>query len=131
MTNQELFSIIRKACIEKGIKGKGHQAFIDRFIGHANLIYYLYSKLYSKRADSDSVLIELLHLIIDSYLERHPNFKKRDNEKQEKENWFLSNELVGMSLYVDRFAGKLKNMPSKLNYLDELGVNFFTLNASL
>jgi len=127
MTNQELFSIIRKACLEKGVKGKAHQVFIGRFIGHANLLHYLFSKLYSKRADSDSILIEVLHLIIDSYLERHPNFKKRDNKKQEKGNWFLSNELVGMSLYVDRFAGKLKNMPSKLNYLEELGVNFLHL----
>ena len=32
-----------------------------------------------------------------------------------------------MSLYVDRFAGTLKDMPAKLDYLEELGVNFLHL----
>jgi amylosucrase len=32
-----------------------------------------------------------------------------------------------MSLYVDRFCGDLKNMPTKLDYFEKLGVNFLHL----
>jgi len=39
----------------------------------------------------------------------------------------LSNQITGMSLYVDRFAGSLKGLAEKLNYFDELGVNFLHL----
>ena len=32
-----------------------------------------------------------------------------------------------MSLYVDRFCGNLKNLESKLDYFEKLGVNFLHL----
>ena len=32
-----------------------------------------------------------------------------------------------MSLYVDRFCGNLENLPGKLDYLDQLGVNLLHL----
>ncbi|MFX5956992.1 alpha-amylase family glycosyl hydrolase, partial [Acinetobacter baumannii] len=32
-----------------------------------------------------------------------------------------------MSLYVDRFCGNLQNLPSKLPYLKNLGINFLHL----
>jgi amylosucrase len=49
------------------------------------------------------------------------------NSRKKQTDWFLSNELVGMSLYVDRFCGTLKAMPEKLNYLVNLGVNLLHL----
>jgi len=38
-------------------------------------------------------------------------------------NWFLSQEIVGMALYCDGFAGDLEGLESHLPYLSELGVN--------
>ncbi|MFZ9589248.1 MAG: alpha-amylase family glycosyl hydrolase, partial [Chitinophagaceae bacterium] len=37
------------------------------------------------------------------------------------------NELMGMSLYVDRFCGNLQELLKKLNYIEKLGVNFLHL----
>ena len=48
-------------------------------------------------------------------------------KKLEQEGWYLSNQIAGMSLYVDRFAGNLKGMSSKLEYFNKLGVNFLHL----
>ena len=117
-----LFSVIHSVLTKKGIKGKAHQAFIDRLIGNGNLLHYLFSQLYSNREDIDSRFVEILELIIDSYKDRNPSLLKRDQNKNNKGSWFLSNDLVGMSLYVDRFAVSLGAMPKKLDYLQELDV---------
>ncbi|NCO62789.1 MAG: alpha-amylase [Flavobacteriales bacterium] len=127
MKNKALFSIIRETCKKKGINGKSDQAFIDRFIGNASLLYYLFSQLYSKREDFNAVFTEMIALIIDTYKERDLVFLNRDEEKQNKGTWFLSHELVGMSLYVDRFAGTLNDMPAKIEYLQDLGVSLVHL----
>ncbi len=127
MDNKVVFSIIRSVLTRKGIKGKSHQDFTDKLIGNGKLLHYLYSQLYSNRSDFDSAFHEILELIVDTYIERSPSLKSRDREKEKKETWFLSNELAGMSLYVDRFAGSLSKMPEKLSYLQELGVNLLHL----
>lgn len=127
MNKTALFSLIREACNAKKIDIKAHQSFIDRFIGNADLLHYLFSKIYSHRDDFDTSFKEIINLIIDSYNERHSSLKKLDQKKETKNGWFLSNELVGMSLYVDRFAGNLKGMSDKLDYLQELGVNLLHL----
>jgi amylosucrase len=71
---------------------------------------------------------DLIQTIFQAFTDRSPELKKRDEAKAKKEeNWFLSQDLVGMSLYVDRFAGKITDLPSKLSYLEKLGVNFLHL----
>ena len=88
---------------------------------------YLYSQLYSNKDIADNTFIEILELIVDSYTERSSVLKKRDLEKEKKGVWFLSNEIIGMSLYVDRFAGSLNAMSDKLDYLQDLGINLLHL----
>ncbi len=127
MGNRAIFSIIRSVIKDKGLDGKSHQDFIDRFIGNAELLHYLYSQLYCHKEAFNHTFKEILELIADSYIERSPYLKKRDKEKDKRDIWFLSNKLAGMSLYVDRFAGSLKAMPDKLNYLQDLGVNLLHL----
>ncbi len=53
--------------------------------------------------------------------------KERDGIKLEQGHWFLSNQLAGMSLYVDRFCGNITNLSSRLDYFERLGVNFLHL----
>ncbi|MBT8394811.1 MAG: alpha-amylase, partial [Bacteroidia bacterium] len=127
MDQNILFSTIHSVLTKKGIKGKAHQAFIDGLIGSGNLLHYLYSGLYSKTDDHEKDFIEILEIIIDSYLERSPSLKKRDKAKENKDLWFLSNELAGMSLYVDRFAGNINGLSKRIDYLQDLGVNLLHL----
>ncbi|MCF8274573.1 MAG: alpha-glucosidase C-terminal domain-containing protein [Flavobacteriaceae bacterium] len=127
MKNSTLFSIIHTICDSKEVKGKKHQPFLDRLISNGHVLHFLLSQLYSKKENFDTIFSEMLELIIDSYIERHPSLLKRDQEKEQKGTWFLSNDLVGMSLYVDRFAGNLSEMPKKLDYLQNLGVNLLHL----
>ena len=86
MEKNNIFSIIHSVLINKGINGKAHQDFIDRLIGNGNLLHYLFSQLYSKRDDLDTTFIEILGLIVDSYLERTTNLKKSRSGKRKKRN---------------------------------------------
>ncbi|MFC3414245.1 alpha-amylase family glycosyl hydrolase [Algoriphagus hitonicola] len=87
----------------------------------------LYESIYGNEPEIDDYFYRLLRTIFEAYVSRSPNLKKRDKDKLAKGNWFLSNELVGMSLYVDRFCGKINDLNGKLSYLEELGVNFLHL----
>ena len=53
--------------------------------------------------------------------------KERDEQKAKQDHWFLSNEITGMSLYVDRFCGNLQKLGDKLDYFEKLGVNLLHL----
>jgi amylosucrase len=101
--------------------------FAKRFLINANAINHLFQGIYGTVPDYTKKLEALVLTIIQAYQNRDPHLQERDVEKEEKGHWFLSNDIMGMSLYVDRFCGDLKTMPSKLNYLQDLGINFLHL----
>lgn len=119
---------IKKICNEQllDIAGVDH-AFYIRFIANANTLQNLYHSIYGNQKNAVQDFDSLLVLIIEAYKQRKPVFRKKDQIKEQQEAWFTSNQIVGMSLYVDRFAGNLKHMPNQLPYLQELGVNFLHL----
>jgi len=98
--------------------------FITRLIANSGDIHELYSQLYGNHPKNQKEFDHLISTIFEAHKKRKSALLKRDAEKDEKGKWFLSNELVGMSMYVDRFAGKLSNIEEKLPYLKKLGVNF-------
>jgi amylosucrase len=104
------------------IAGKDN-GFYNRFIANATAIDALYHELYNSHPQQKEFFIQLIGTIIRAYKKRATHLKQKDAAKLQKGNWFLSNELCGMSLYVDRFCGSLSAMPEKLTYLKELGVN--------
>jgi len=91
-------------------------------------ITHLYDQIYGSHPERQAGL-DRIHQILDkSFEERSDALKERDRNKIElTEPWFLSQTICGMSLYVDRFCGTLKDMPDKLDYIEELGVNFLHL----
>jgi amylosucrase len=89
----------------------------------------LFDKLYAHHPNAAECYTELLMIIDIAFTNRSNELKKLDVDKLKNENgkWFLSNKLCGMSLYVDRFCGTIKNLSNKLDYFEELGVNFLHL----
>ncbi|MEM9984438.1 MAG: amylosucrase, partial [Bacteroidota bacterium] len=47
--------------------------------------------------------------------------------REKDPTWLSSEKRVGMMLYVDRFIGRLDDFKEKLDYFDELGVNWLHL----
>ena len=122
--HQQINASLKKKHID--IAGKDN-LFFTRFVANTTTIYSLYKELYKDHINADEQFKRLVETITDGYLRRPSRLKKIDEEKEIKGNWFLSNEITGMSLYVDRFCGSLKDMPGKLAYFKKLGVNFLHL----
>jgi amylosucrase len=101
--------------------------FYSRFMANAQEIALIYQGLYQHHPKGKEEFSNLLETIASAYAKRADALKQKDEEKEEQGNWFLSNQLAGMSLYVDRFCGSLKNLSSKLDYFQELGVNYLHL----
>lgn len=104
------------------------QEFLLRLNLHLDKVEDLFAEIYGAHPRAEEVFETLLQVLIRKHEERGTDLKKRDADKAAKPTpWFLSNELMGMSLYVDRFCGTLAELPDKLPYFDKLGVNFLHL----
>ena len=128
MYQHSLHQQINNALQEKNIDLAGpDNAFYTRFIANAASLEALYKELYGSHPYGADCFKELLQTIINAYESRPLSLKGRDVEKERQGNWFLTSDITGMSLYVDRFCGNLKNLGNKLDYFEELGVNLLHL----
>ncbi|MDP2041119.1 alpha-amylase family glycosyl hydrolase, partial [Algoriphagus sp.] len=121
LLHQKTQELLTAAGLDEKKKDKD---FVSRLFQHLPVIQRLFGEIYAAHPEAENQFIKLIQSLIQSYQNREKGLRKRDEEKAKKDFWFLSNELAGMSLYVDRFAGDLKSMPETLPYLEELGVNF-------
>ena len=122
--HQKINKILKKHKL--AISGKDN-LFYARLMANASAINTLYNGLYASHENAAANFDTLIHTIIRSYINRPQVLKQKDEEKMKQGFWFLSNKITGMSLYVDRFCGNLKNLSSRLDYFKELGVNFLHL----
>jgi amylosucrase len=128
MYDHKLHQQLNAALLESklDIKGKDNN-FYTRFIANATSIKALYDDLYGHHPKAKGSFNTLLENIIASYVNRGAALKAEDNKKEQQDFWFLSNRLAGMSLYVDRFCGNIKNLENKIEYFKKLGVNLLHL----
>jgi amylosucrase len=84
-------------------------------------------RLYEHHPKAEQNFQRLIQVLINAYSSRSAALKKRDLQKIEKGHWFLSNDIAGMSLYVDRFCGNIHNLATRLDYFEKLGVNLLHL----
>lgn len=64
---------------------------------------------------------QLMDIIAKAKKERSAELKKQDTLGND---WYLSEKMVGMMLYVDRFSKDLKGFEEKIDYLAELGITY-------
>ena len=86
-------------------------------------IYLLFHQLYGKRDDFEAQMLRLVEVMARQYIQRDQPLKDLDKVREDDHNWFLSQELVGMALYADGYAGDLKHFSNRIAYLAELGIN--------
>ena len=97
--------------------------FLTRLGANFYAIHSLFHILYGKRDDFEMWMTQLVKIMAKRSLERGEVMQQKDREREENHEWFLSQELVGMALYANGFAGDLNGLRSHLSYLSELGVN--------
>ena len=128
MYNYQLHHYLNeKLALKKIDFAKNDTDFYSRFLVNLPVIKILYQEIYGKHKSHDIYFEQLINTIASGYKNRSEDLRKKDKIKLEKGKWFLSNELAGMSLYVDRFCGNIKNLETKLDYFEMLGVNLLHL----
>jgi amylosucrase len=128
MYNYGLHQHINQSIQEAGLDiGNEDNLFYTRFMANAAVIFELYMQLYQHHPKGEECFHEMVSVIIDAYAKRDNELCEKDKHKSEKDHWFLSNELTGMSLYVDRFCENIGALKNKLDYFEKLGVNFLHL----
>lgn len=107
--------------------GGTDQHFFIRLAANASAIHALFQELYQHHPAASTAFDRLIDTMVVAHQQRNKTLQEKDLSKQNKGTWFLSNEITGMSLYVDRFCGKLSDLPGHLDHLKNLGVNLVHL----
>jgi amylosucrase len=90
-------------------------------------IRQLFDGLYGAHPAHAAAFLRLEQALVQAHLDRPARLIARDEAKLDRGHWFLSQDIAGMSLYVDRFCGSLSALPGQLEYFSELGVNLLHL----
>ena len=100
------------------------QEFERRMARHYDELKWLYCELYENRMDMFEDLCKNLKNI---YMDRKPDLKKQDRVREQNPEWYKKNDILGMMMYVNAFAGNLKGVKEKLDYVQECNVNYLHL----
>ena len=96
--------------------------FEERLAKHLDELKWLYCELYPE--DGFSGLCSRLEA---RYEERRASLKKLDQAREADPDWYKRNDMAGMMMYTEAFAGNLKGVEARLPYIRECGVNYLHL----
>lgn len=99
------------------------ERFQERLNRHHDELRWLYMELY----ENDSMFAELLANMRTFWLERNEALKTRDESREADPGWYKQNDMLGMMLYIDNFAGNMKGVESRLDYIEKCNVNYIHL----
>jgi amylosucrase len=105
------------------IRKRDLRHFYTRLGANFYAIHNLFHLLYGHREDFQEHLLLLVSVMATRYSTRSPALKALDSSREQDHHWFLDQEWVGMSLYLEGFADDLAGLSGKLPYLQELGIN--------
>lgn len=97
--------------------------FDKRLEHHLEELRWLYMELY----DNGSMFAELCDQLREFFDKRSADLKKQDKVREENPDWYKKNDMLGMMLYIDNFAGNLQGVQKKLEYLKHCNVNYIHL----
>lgn len=103
--------------------GKTDNVFQKRLERHHDELRWLYMELY----DNDDMFAELCSQMYEYSMQRGQKLKELDAAREKEPDWYKKNDILGMMMYIDNFAGNLKGVEEKLDYLEECQVNYIHL----
>ena len=102
---------------------KAENLFQKRMERHHDELRWLYMELYQ----NDDMFGELCSQMYEYYTQRSKQLKKIDGNREKEPDWYKKNDILGMMMYIDNYAGNLKGVEEKLDYLEECQVNYIHL----
>ena len=94
-----------------------------RFDRHFEELRWLYRELYG----NSSMFAELCDNMKRFYMERNTDLRASDASREKRPDWYKQNDMMGMMFYIDNFAGNMKGVQKKLDYIEQCGVNYIHL----
>lgn len=110
---------------------KNHELQWNEFVGRVTTylptLAIKFFEVYSDCAEAYPKFRMMVESLVDSWMKRSEELKKRDLKLAKEGDWFRSNEMVGGVCYVDLYAGTLKKLIKKIPYFQELGLTYLHL----
>ena len=95
--------------------------YTKRFDERYDELKWLYCELYDNNMEAFDWLCDSLY---GYYQERNADLKKLDRSRVKNPDWYKQNDLLGMMMYTNAFAGTLKGVKEKLPYVKSCGVSY-------
>lgn len=95
--------------------------YTKRFDERYDELKWLYCELYNNNMEAFDWLCDSLY---GYYQERNADLRKLDRSRVKNPDWYKQNDLLGMMMYTNAFAGTLKGVKEKLPYVKSCGVNY-------
>lgn len=89
-----------------------------------NALHKTYLKIYEPIGYHEDDYQRFIHKIEEAKNRRSKSLKARDRRKKD---WYQSEKMVGMTLYVDLFSNNIKGLIKKIPYFKSLGITFIHL----
>ena len=105
------------------LTAKEEKIFKERMEQRDAELRWLYMELYN----NSSMYGELVQRIHEFYVDRRKGLKKLDESREKTPDWYKGGDQLGMMLYIDNFAGNLRGVMDKLDYLEDANVNYIHL----
>ncbi len=80
-----------------------------------------YEEIYGTDELSRKRFGELMAIVAEAKAKRPADLKRQDESGNQ---WYMSEKMVGMMLYLDKFSGDLEGFKSHIDYLCELGITY-------
>ena len=95
-------------------QGDDMELYMERLNRHVDELRWLYMELY----DNGSMFAELCENMRSFYRARNEELKALDRSREQEPGWYKKNDMLGMMFYIDNFAGNMKGVEEKLDYLE-------------
>lgn len=102
---------------------KRENIYKRRLDKHMDELKWLYMELYNSQDMFDG----LLEGMEGFYVERTERLRTLDASREEDPCWYRKSSMLGMMMYADHFAGSLKGVEGKLDYIEQCHVNYLHL----
>ena len=103
---------------------KWNNVFKSRIDVYYDELKWLYAELYDNDMQAFDYFVDMLYSF---YKKRNKQLKEMDEARSVVHDWFAGNDMLGMLMYTDCFAGSLKGVKSHLDYIEDCGVNYIHL----
>lgn len=106
---------------------KDKRLFEARLHAHLPDLIGKLHQLYGHQFDFYCHLEQLVESLANGFKVRKRKHKDRDQKREKDPLWYRSEQMLGMAVYVDLFAGDFEGLVNKIPYLQSLGVNYLHL----